>query len=377
MKPLKKNQSFKGDNLGLIKYVKRLKKALKRRNIHLSFVLLIFFAGMFIACRKYTYQTAYPTLVDGEYDSEFPYKDCSEQLEKIANSVKRIYSVAYYETLFFNENESVNTENLRIKIRNKRYYQDYKSSQSISGSATLIYNKNNRLAYLTCAHNVSFTDTVITFYDKGTGLKSIFSVTIKVGQEIFTNNIPGDRKLEILCSDNVNDIAIIGKTCEITTDTISAFSYAFGDSKKLKWGSFVYIFGFPIGRPMITKGIVSNPNFDNEGSYILDAVFNEGISGGPVLAVKDGVPNFEIVGVAKTAAAKYNNILVPEKKSEEYIYNPSITYDEKAYASLQKQLYYGITFAVPTTKIIEMYIKNRETLINKGYNLDTFFNFKQ
>ena len=31
-------------------------------------------------CSTYIMETVYPTLNDGKYDSEFPYKNCSEQL---------------------------------------------------------------------------------------------------------------------------------------------------------------------------------------------------------------------------------------------------------------------------------------------------------
>ncbi|MCK7529466.1 MAG: hypothetical protein MZV64_73895 [Ignavibacteriales bacterium] len=48
---------------------------------------------------------------------------------------------------------------------------------------------------------------------------------------------------------------------------------------------------------MVTKAIVSNPSRDESGSFLVDAVVNNGMSGGLVLAIKDGVPNFEMVGM--------------------------------------------------------------------------------
>ncbi|MCZ7609952.1 MAG: hypothetical protein M5U17_07265 [Ignavibacterium sp.] len=41
-------------------------------------VILLISAG----CSTISYETIYPTLNDGKYDSEFPYKSTSEELKK-------------------------------------------------------------------------------------------------------------------------------------------------------------------------------------------------------------------------------------------------------------------------------------------------------
>ena len=51
---------------------------------------------VFISCSSTSiYDNIYPTLNDGKYDSEFPYKNSSEQLENISNSVHMINSIAF------------------------------------------------------------------------------------------------------------------------------------------------------------------------------------------------------------------------------------------------------------------------------------------
>ena len=50
-----------------------------------------------------------------------------------------------------------------------------------------------------------------------------------------------------------------------------------------------------------------------KGIFVTDALFNHGISGSPVFAIRDGIPNFELVGIASSSAAQASNILVPDE----------------------------------------------------------------
>jgi hypothetical protein len=47
------------------------------------------------ACSSSVYRDVYPTLIDGRYDSEFPYKGCSKQLEVISETVQMLKCIAY------------------------------------------------------------------------------------------------------------------------------------------------------------------------------------------------------------------------------------------------------------------------------------------
>ncbi len=50
------------------------------------FWIILLFANT--SCTKKIYDVVYPTLNDGRYDSEFPYKNASHQLEEISKSIK-------------------------------------------------------------------------------------------------------------------------------------------------------------------------------------------------------------------------------------------------------------------------------------------------
>ena len=70
----------------------------------LFYLLLIVLVVLFLACTTKVYEVAYPVLNDGLYDSEFPYKGCSKQLQQISESVKLVNSIAYYRGYIFSEN---------------------------------------------------------------------------------------------------------------------------------------------------------------------------------------------------------------------------------------------------------------------------------
>jgi len=64
-----------------------MKQKLKTVSL-LSFLIIT--QLILISCSSGTYEKIYPTLMDGKYDSEFPYRGSSEELEKISQSVQRI-----------------------------------------------------------------------------------------------------------------------------------------------------------------------------------------------------------------------------------------------------------------------------------------------
>jgi hypothetical protein len=151
-----------------------------------------------------------------------------------------------------------------------------------------------------------------------------------------------------------------------------AFSYPIGDAKKLEWGSFAYLFGYPKGYRMITKGIVSDPNRDRSGSFLLDAPFNRGCSGGIVLAIKDGVPNFELVGMAKSSAADFENILIPPEDFNISEYDPRLPYEGDIYAKSNVVIRYGITQIISINTIIDFFERNQLYFTQMGYDFKSF-----
>ncbi|MBN2602330.1 MAG: trypsin-like peptidase domain-containing protein [Candidatus Marinimicrobia bacterium] len=337
--------------------------------------ILIFWIAGFTACTRQIYQAAYPTLNDGAYDTEFPYRNCSKELKRIGDTVKMVNSIAYYKSYIFVEanqllHRNLTTENLQNDASGQIFF-----NNSTAGTATIIFHEGQQLALLTCAHVVSFPDTIISYFTLSNGKPSMFiqSVAVKERQSNYVTDLWKVPEVEVLITDKDNDIALLGGILPGSEiPMIPVFDYPFGSAKNLEWGSFVYLMGFPRGYKLITRGIVSDPNRTKNGEFIIDALFNRGCSGGLVLAVKDGVPNFEFVGIARSAAAEYEYVIRPASTFDQSKYDLTFPYNGDLFVDYKANINYGVTHIVPVEQIREFLSKNRTELRERGYDFSKF-----
>lgn len=343
----------------------------------LWYLSVIIFVLLVSGCNNYILETVYPTLNDGKYDSEFPYKNCSEQLENIGLSVKLVNVVVYYKNYAVYDKyqltkKEINKNNFEEVTYNQGLYH-----RTASGTATIIYATNGNVALLTCAHIVNFPDTVYTYKidEKGNVTNIVESIAIKTKQTNYINDFPEGGDVDIILIDEINDLAIIGKRfIDYRVNQFTVFNYPLGNAKELEWGSFVYAMGYPMNYKMVTKGIVSSPNRDENGSFLIDAVFNRGFSGGIVLAVRDGVPNFELVGLVRSVPAEYEYVLKPEVQNDGYEFNPLIPYKGNILVEQKVNIKYGVTRVIPIEIIRNFINLNANKLLKYGYIFDNFKN---
>ena len=337
------------------------------------FIFLIPQILVMTSCTKRIYDVVYPTLNDGRYDSEFPYRNASEQLEVISKSVKMLNYIAYYKAYQFNENQNIlqsdlNTKNIKDSAVNEIYF-----NETVSGTATIIFYDGIKVGLLTCAHIGDYPDTVITYYKspKDNKRQIVQQLAIKVREHYFVNEIQGDADLKVLVSDKKRDLALLTKkTPSDPFQNIRPFKYPIGESSNLELGSFVYIIGYPMGHKMITKGIVSNTRDDKSDSFLIDALFNRGFSGGIILAIKDGVPNFELVGMAKSVSVKNQYLLTPAPFNGQLEYDPNSPYTGAVHVKKYKDINYGITYTISTDEIISFLKENESLLLQNGFNFN-------
>ncbi|NOR86349.1 MAG: hypothetical protein GQ527_01945 [Bacteroidales bacterium] len=339
------------------------------------FLSLVFIFILLSSCQRYTLKTVYPTLSDGKYDTEFPYKTCSKQIAQVVKSIKKLHCIAEYKTYIIPLDAEVTVDMIDKKLLRQKNIIKKFDSESVIGTATIIYYDQQKIAVLSSAHVVSYPDTIIGYYE-GTnknGKELVQTFSLKSRQLNYVRDLPIKKNLEILAIDKKQDIVILGQEVDLERKReVSVFDYPIGNSDELEWGSFVYIIGYPSGYQMITRGIVSTPGGKHKKSFLIDALFNKGISGGVVLAIKDGVPNFEFVGMAKSVSASYENILVPMEENHIRKYNPNIPYEENVYVRVKKEINYGITYSVASNTIKD-FIKDHEMdLAAKGYLLTQF-----
>lgn len=315
------------------------------------------------------YETVYPTLMDGKYDSEFPYKNSSQQLEEISNSIKLLNSIAFYTSYVFPEEKQFRLSDLKGMDFKSNAVEEIYFNRSASGTATIIHENQGNVALLTVSHIVNFPDTIISYFvnEEGNPTKIVQSISIKSKQSNYVPDLPDGGELDIILIDKVNDIALLGrKYSPLSTINLPVFKYSWGKSSDLEWGSFIYVFGFPMNYKMVSKGIVSSPQKDRH-TFLIDAVFNRGYSGGIVLAIRDGVPNFELVGLVRSVPADFQYTLHPVTKQNDIEFNPMIPYKGEVYVEREQMMRTGITKVIGIELVKELLEKNKSYLLNKNY----------
>ena len=322
------------------------------------------------SCTSVIYKNIVPSSNEKNYDSEFPYNDGSKQLEEIGNTIYRVNSLAFYKAYIFDENSKIKLKDLTDDvIKNKSIKTTYLDKSS-SGTSTLLYSSNGTVALLTCAHVIDFPDTIVSYYsnNQGTFSDNVQSIAFMTRKFIYVAGFPEGSEVKEILSDKALDITIIGNSYNSKYERLfHIFNYPFGKAKDLSWGNFVYVFGFPLNYKMISNAIVSSPNFDHSGSFFVDAVVNRGYSGGLVLAVKNGIPNFELVGIIEWVPEENENILQPAPLEESMKYNPLVPYKGDVFVKQQKFLRYGITKVIPIESIVDFLVKNKEFFVHSGY----------
>jgi hypothetical protein len=156
--------------------------------------LIVFITILLVvsACSKRIYEVAYPTLSDGRYDTEFPYKSCSAELAEISKSVRKLNSIAYYKSYVF----APNSEVLKSQILKKDYEDNISKeifyNNSVIGTATVVSYKYRRIALVTCAHIIDFPDTIFNYIVDKSGVRTPFlqSVAFKERQRNFVADFP-------------------------------------------------------------------------------------------------------------------------------------------------------------------------------------------
>ena len=307
--------------------------------------------------------------VDNKYDSEFINKSISDEVEKVSHAIHKLNVVAFYMAYEFSPGampdvSNLSNGNLIIKASSTNM-----STQSVLGTATVVYNNNLLLGMLTCNHIVDFPDTVIAWYrSKAQGIKA---VAVKVKQNNFVLGLPEGEEVKIVAVDENNDIALLKQRIKVTGASIKVLNYPLGKVKDLDWGSMVFIVGYPLGNLMVTRAIVSKPRSNSSNKFLTDAVFNQGISGSPVLALRDGVPNFELVGMAASTSAKSIYYLKPA--DEEQLNQNNEVYHGDVVVAHERMINYGVTYSVTIDEIRRFLRSNKTVLESEGFITDKFF----
>lgn len=340
-------------------------KKLIRHAMKYFFVILVFYS-----CSTSNWNST-EYFIDGKYDPVMVMGNPSEELNRAARSIKLINSIAFYKKYSFPPASNYHLRDINKKILEKFDTEISTFNKDASGTAIILSENNDSIILLTCAHILTFPDTLISYFSYKNGIKSEYveSISFKVGQSNYATFTESGEVDILLISDEIDSAILIGKIKSSSQNELSVFPFKFGNSSQIDWGNFVYVLGYPLHNKTITSGIISKPGKINQKFFVLDAAVNRGSSGSVVLAIRDGVPNFELVGMISWVPSEKFIYIRPAQLNDNQQYQTDTKYSGEFFISETETIRYGITKAVMVDEIKKFLAENSELLTRKGFDI--------
>ena len=222
---------------------------------------------------------------------------------------------------------------------------------------------------ITAGHLVTAPDTIKTYMRDQMGREThiLASVSVKVDSFLFISGRTGvNLGATVRRLDVERDLALLTLSIPWEHSVPREFDLRLGRMRDLKWGNFVYVIGYPLGGQRITGGMVSLDT--QEGRFNVDAAVRAGYSGGPVIAVRDGLPNFELVGLCRGIATRKERRVVPDGMlsagttlSPELLGHLSVEESDVAE--------YGLGIALSVDEMKAFLHENRDVFTGKGIDV--------
>ncbi len=312
-----------------------------------------------------------------EHDTQTLYRSSTgsdfmrDEIKKGIQSVKRLHNTVIYRTYLFDADNLPTFNELMDTEFRSRAVERRMDHQSNAGSALILRNSNGISVILTASHTVTYPDTVWHYVD-GRGQEpnqSVEAVSVREAISHYLIGSQGVYDFEVEINDPDRDLALLTLRWEQDErPRLTPLDLQMGRSGELDWTDQVYAVGYPLGTEMVTRAMVSNSRNTPRRSFVLDAAFNRGFSGGAIFAERGDGTGMEWVGMVSSASAEREEYLAPERISEED-FRPDIEYTGAIYAQRLQRINYGITYAVGVDHIREFYNENRNELRSRGISL--------
>ncbi|MGD8427963.1 MAG: serine protease, partial [Balneolaceae bacterium] len=175
---------------------------------------------------------------------------------------------------------------------------------------------------------------------------------------------------DVVAADPLSDLALLSTSLSENIESLKhPLRFAPGNNDFLQMGSFLYIMGYPKGYLMTTRGLASNSEPQSRRFFVTDAIFNPGISGGLVFASKDNFRSFQWVGMARSATARTEDVLIPRPDSDSEKYSKvARPYRDSVFVQKKTRISYGITQAIPINGIKSFISDNKRAILKSGFS---------
>ena len=274
---------------------------------------------------------------DGEYDYRVPVGRGNAQsgFETLfVSTVKVIWTPQYANVFYTHSMRNDRGLLLRLPLADENSPTGYRllrdgirktvDSYSKVGTALVIARQSVANQYdsaiaLTAAHLVTAADTIRYYMRDARGMETsvLERISIKTSAALQVVNRDGESiHSKIIRLDREADLALLKLNIPHVMRKPSPFLLPIGKTSELQWGNFVYIVGHPKSKTRLTAGTVSLDDY-HEDRFFVDAAIRAGYSGGPVVAVRDGLPNLELVGLCRGATTETFRLLLPDQRLNE------------------------------------------------------------
>lgn len=321
-------------------------------------------------CKTVAKQSGRDEVVQTGYATTLPDETAMRQLAVIGQSVKKLGCYADYTTWVFPRSAGLKPGS-DFTASAARSVSVFRTPESVIGTATILSYSAEKVLLATCAHVVDFPDTLYTFHEPDiTGEAILYSVSLKISQINYVKELPVMGSLTLVATDPQADIALLGGTLTTGITPPPALNIALNHHEMLRRGTRAWVFGYPIGFSMMTEALVNNPGIDPKESFMLDAVFNPGFSGGLTVAYNLTNNRFEAIGFGRAAPSSPQLVLTPAGTPGIDRYPPLVPYTDKVFVQQRAELAYGLTFVTSASALIKLLTTHKQMLINQGYNVD-------
>lgn len=302
----------------------------------------------------------------------FANREIQQQFETFTASVVRLTIFVSYQSQVFEPDSRITLSGLADGTEFNATLARLVHNESYSGTATVLAVKGNKALLLSCAHNVSFPDTIYAYDDRAdlSGNRYLLGLSVKSGEVVQVSGPTGTLHAAIIGLDAVHDLALLEISAVRDIQFLKPAGLKMAKKADLHWGDRLWMAGYPSGRFMMTTGIISNPG-NNDGILLTDAPFSEGYSGAPALVYDQISREFQLAGIGRSVAAHSDYVLKPEKKIHEITYNTALPYTGQVYIEVEKHPAPGVTFVVDSKSIAGFIQKNSDLLIAHGWNPGT------
>lgn len=291
-----------------------------------------------------------------------------DQVKEGFESIKRIHNNVLYRTYVFDQTTAYAVDDLQNANIRRLAERSFVDDHSSAGTAIILSNRRNRTTLLTAAHTVTYPDTVWHYRQNELGERTeiIDGVSVIQSASHFFFAAGGIMNFDVVVADENRDLALlVNRWGDNENPGLEELKIAPGNHERLDWTDMVYALGYPKGIQMVTSAMVSNYKISSRRSFVLDASFNRGFSGGALFTVRGDGTGLEWVGILSAAYAENEYFLAPNDIAEED-YNPNIEYRGAIFPRRTRRINYGITYAVGMEQIGEFFRENRNVIEQNG-----------